>query len=185
MDNNFNDGTKYRATRNLNVSLENPQFNVEDTHDVNLNDNLVSVSVESKNNDHLDSGFNNVKIENYYSNFQNNTVNNQNDIGNGTSDNKVGNEEIIVDTYLNNSDNNLSNNTSVNNNMDYDDSESNIRDNKITYTPVGKSKKKKASLMIPKELLILFILVLIILVFIYIIPSLYEFFRGIRLSIVR
>lgn len=192
MDNNFNYGSdiaKYRATRNLNTSLENPQFNVGDTHDVNLNNN--SFNINKSYNEHLDTGVNNVKVENNYNNFQNNIVNIQNDIDNINYDNSVKKEDIIVDISLNNSDNNLNNNTfvnnitSVNNNINYDDSTSNIGDDKVTYAPISRKKKNKVSLEIPKELLILFILVLIILVFIYIIPSLYEVFRSIRLGIVR
>ena len=54
---------------------------------------------------------------------------------------------------------------------------------KTAYKPTGKKRKKKASIAIPSELKILIILVIIILAFIYVIPSLYEFFRSIRLSI--
>ena len=192
MDNNFNDESdvaKYRATRNLNIEFENPQFNIDDTHDVNLNDNLAGTS-EKFNNQHVDTAVTDIKIEGNYNNFQNNIVNDQNDIVNNTYDNNIDKEEIVVDTSLNDNNTFVNNGINVNNNINYDnikydDSTSIVGNDKATYAPVSKSKKKKVSLAIPKELLILFILVLIILTFIYIIPSLYEFFRGIRLSIVR
>ena len=191
MNNEFNNGsdvTRYRATKNLNTSLENPQFNVGDTHDVNLTNISVNINTETSNKN-LDIGEQLEKIENNYNDFQNSLVSN---VEYSSDNNKLEKQENIIEQSLNNGDNNLNSNTFVNGatsidniNSTYNDFTSNVSDNKVTYAPVNKSKKKKISLMIPKELLILFILVFIILIFIYIIPSLYEFFRTIRLSIIR
>ena len=186
---------KYQATRNFNATLENPQFNTSDTYDVNLGsfDSSSVVQTNAFNDSELNKyntyeGIsNNVEsvieekeVNNTSSSFENNNYN-------AGFNNIVDNGNTFVNNVSMNDDNVTSNNYYVADDIakqtTNDNFEIDTTKQKTAYKPTGKKRKKKASIAIPSELKILIILVIIILAFIYVIPSLYEFFRSIRLSI--
>ena len=183
-DNNFNSNDKYRATRNFNTELESPQFNVNDTFDVNIqnsnNDNYVKAGDYNQINNNYNTSFDN-------SSFNNNVntdsyVNNQNEFNsyNATYVNNnnsfiSSNRESSVDNNFN--DNMISNNDIINGMYSSDNNQ------KVIYTPTSTGRKKKVSFTISPELRILVVLVIILLVFIFLMPTIYDLFNGIRLSV--
>lgn len=194
--NNSSDGSKYRATRNLNTALENPQFNASDTFDVNLGkvNNFSNVQLNVQDNKFDDSKDNqyNVTSGNLNNNVEEKeviktTISSVDNDYNDGANNIVNGVNTFVDNVSINDNNKDANSYYVSNDVDIrggnETLENNIEKEKVTYAPINNKRKKKVSITIPAELKIMIVLVIIILAFIYIIPNLYEFFRSIRLSI--
>ena len=182
-DNGFmNNNTPYKATRNLNTEIENPEMNVNNIVGINIqdsvsdntnipnnyfddkinsNENLVN---NNQVNDNIDTYFNsNESYNNIYSNLPEGYVNN----------NAVDNNTFITDK--------IDNNGNSNDSFSYDGQEE--PSSSDSYHPLYKEKKKQTSFNVPTELKIMIFIVIILLVFIYIIPYLFDFLQEIKLRI--
>ena len=172
MDNNVEKG-KYKATRNLNTAIENPEMNVNGITTVNIQD------ISSNNNKNEDEKIN---LENL--NISNNTIENntnkiepQNIIPE-TNDEEIAKEETkILSKFLNQSQKKISE-TEINDIKNYEENK------KLTqYMPVLEEKKEdNKDSKIPSELLVLGLVVLILLIVVIVIPYIYDFIQNIILN---
>lgn len=165
MDNNDlgNDNVQrteaYHATTNLNTAIENPQVNINNAVDVNIQD------VVNNNN---------------YNQIDNNFSSNNNDIDSNVTD-------FINDVSLNDNTNvEQVNNYVPTNNFDISNTNDEYQatgGNNVSYEPTLEEKKGNSKIAISKELRMMAFVVFILLIFIASIPAIYDFFKGLGLVI--
>lgn len=165
-DNNLNNNVKYKATSNLNTAIENPEINVNNATDVNVQ-GLENNNYFLNNNQEED----NELINNYNENIDNNLNNinsnsNQEDYNNYATNNNIANDT--------NAEKNIENNYITNNNTNY------------TYEPTLSKKKigKEnfvSNLLHSQEFKALIFIVLILCIFLLVMPYIYDFIKGISL----
>ena len=169
MDNNdflfnqFDTGT-YHATANLNTAIENPQFNVNSAVDVNVQGANSTNSYDSGNvgdyqNYTSDFGSSNGESASQYSSFENSYT---------ASDSS----QFVPSSSPEPSDATQS----------YQASDSNA-----SYAPVMESHKKKTveKPEMPSELRVTIIIGIVLLLFIFVVPYVYDFFKGMGLVFTR
>ena len=186
---NNNDNNVYRATTNLNTAIENPDVNINSATDVNM----VSASVYDNNFNIQDNGMviNNVPIQQV--DIMNNVVNqdlNLNssaivnnesvvDYGNVNNNQFIPNMGSNIDMQQVDINNNIDNNNIDNNNMDTYQVDENAK-----YEPIMPTKKKpKRVSVLSNEVKAMMIIIFILLAVVYVIPYIYDFFRGMDLVI--
>ena len=159
-DNELNNSTsRYKATSNLNTAIENPQINVENATDINVQ-NLGYNNIVSSNNN-SNSEF----INNHYSSE------NTNDTTNNISTN---NSAMNINSNINENPQITTNAYSVNNNIDY------------KYEPTLEEKKVDnenffSNLLHSREFKALIFILLVLCLFLLTMPYLYDFIRNIKL----
>ena len=159
-DNELNNSTsRYKATSNLNTAIENPQINVENATDINVQ-NLGYNNIVSSNNN-SNSEF----INNHYSSE------NTNDTTNNISTN---NSAMNINSNINENPEITTNVYSVNNNVDY------------KYEPTLEEKKVDnenffSNLLHSREFKALIFILLVLCLFLLTMPYLYDFIRNIKL----
>lgn len=175
--NNLNNGSinnTYRATKNLNTAIDSPQFNINDTHDVNIQ-NVNNNNFARDNNYINDLG--NSDVASYSNNFDNSSEINNN-LDNVIIDNNSNDNTFINSNVSNEVNDNIYNSTTSDSVSISDNNE------KVTYTPTKKvNNKKKVTVTVTPELKILVMIVGILLIFIFLMPNLYDFIEKIKLLI--
>lgn len=168
LETDSNNEYTYRATANLNTAIEEPQVNIDSMMGVNMYNSDTDVNVYSQ------------KLDNYQVKDFNNFV--------SQADLQLNN---VQSEFISNNNNNNSNSQFIVNekqefNENYNDSDLNLSNNndKVLYKPTMKQKKKPNSgLIISKEVKMMIIIIFILLLFLFIIPYIYDFFRGLQLVI--
>lgn len=201
----FNNSTNpYRATRNLNTEIENPQININSAVGVNIQD-IPETNIQ--NNDTIDKYFDvNLNHPNQQptpnndfqnSNSYNNTNFNNRDFNNLEQNNFNNNNTFInqdIKEQYESSQKTFINPNLANNNIDYnnDYEESNYSSNNEEYVPTNNTthyqptmqeKHKKESLKMPSELKVTIFIVLLLLLFISVMPYIFDFFKTIELTL--
>jgi len=180
--NNSSMENKYKATRNLNTEIENPQINISSAVGLNIKDTL-------NNNIPTNNTINNYFNENLNQNNNelNNSINTASSTNNTNFMTQDNNNFIQTNTINNNDTNNFinTNNTQYNNNFENEsNNESYIPvEEKELYQPTLKEKKKQKSFKIPSELKIMMFIIFILLLFILVVPYIYDFIKEVELSI--
>lgn len=178
---------KYRATRNLNTEIENPEMNINSAIGVNIKDIPTgSDSNAEKINSYFNSNINTTE-ENFNTNFPQNNNTSYDASNVNITKNYNQNQNLFINetnnaNSLNQENNNF--NTSYNNNEkslnDYDKKEQTSN-----YKPTLQEKKKPKSFQIPNELKVMIFIVFILLLFIIIVPYVFDFVKEIELILTR
>ena len=174
-DNNFMNNNQaaspYKATRNLNTEIENPEININ---------SATGINIQESNSDNISSN-------NYFNSQLNNNFNQ-------IEDNKTVSEDSI-ENYINTKESNTfitNENVVTPNNTNYNEQYSEMYDNNITstnkvnnYQPTLKEKKKPKSFKIPSELKVMLLIVGILLLFMTVMPKIFDFISEIELKLTR
>jgi len=168
----LNDVTPYKATANLNTSLSNPNMNINDNMSVNIQENVNStVSTDALLQHETTENTQTIQEE------QPTTENNQGEVVDQNVDQNV-EQEVENEQQI-----------QVNNSLDvteqyYEDQP--VYDMQTNYTTTYISnqempkEKKKFSLKISKDMMVLLIAFLIILIFILILPVVSDLVKNIK-----
>ena len=163
-ENNINNdnNTRYKATSNLNTAIENPQINVNNATDVNVQNlgynNYVSQNDDTSN----DLSNNNYSI----SNTNDIPTTNSSDINSdNNNDSKINNDDTITDTNY---------------------SATNSNDNNYLYEPTLEEKKIDneniiSNLFHSREFKALIFILFILCLFLLLMPYIYDFIKDIKL----
>ena len=172
MDNNVEKG-KYKATRNLNTAIENPEMNVNGITTVNIQD----ISSNNNKNENEKINLENLNISNNTIENNTNKIEPQNIIPE-TNDEEIAKEETkILSKFLNQSQKKISE-TEINDIKNYEENKKPTQ-----YMPVLEEKKEdNKDSKIPSELLVLGLVVLILLIVVIVIPYIYDFIQNIILN---
>lgn len=172
---NNNDNNVYRATTNLNTAIENPNVNINSATGVNL----VSASVYDNNFNIQDNGM-----------AINNVVNQDLNLNSSAI---VNNEPVVDYGNVNNNNNQFIPNmdssinmqqVDINNNIDNSNMDTYQVDENAKYEPIMPTKKKpKRVSVLSNEVKAMMIIIFILLAVVYVIPYIYDFFRGMDLVI--
>ena len=181
---NNNDNNVYRATTNLNTAIENPNVNINSATGINM----VCANVYDNNFNIQDNevGINNVPIQQV--DIMNNVVNQDLNVNSSAI---VNNESVVDYGYVNN--NQFIPNidiiitmqqVDINNNIDNSNMDTYQVDENAKYEPIMPTKKKpKRGSVLSNEVKAMMIIIFILLVVVYVIPYIYDFFRGMDLVI--
>ena len=182
--NNSDSTTRYKATRNLNTEIENPEININSAVGVNIKD--ISPN-NIPNNDNINNYFNdnlnnnlNIQNENNYGNTSQvlpNNINQNSFINPNNNYSTMGNQNTSYDNNINQT---TPNYNELNKSTGYVATITNEE-----YKPTMQEKKKHQSFKVPTELKVMILIVLILLIFIFVIPDIYEFIKGIELTLTR
>ena len=181
---NNNDNNVYRATTNLNTAIENPNVNINSATGVNM----VSASVYDNNFNIQDNGMviNNVPIQQV--DIMNNVVNQDLNVNSSA----IVNNEPVVDygnvnnnQFIPNMDSSINmQQVDINNNIDNSNMDTYQVDENAKYEPIMPTKKKpKRVSVLSNEVKAMMIIIFILLAVVYVIPYIYDFFRGMDLVI--
>lgn len=180
INNNFTNNT-YKATRNLNTEIENPEMNINSAVGVNIQD-LPTNNIP--NNDTINNYF--TSDLNQSNNQDNNNFQNTNNYNNFNNQNNTGNTTFInssSNTFINQNLENQINNNYEENSYTTETSGYVPTDNTNNYTPTLKEKKKKERIGIPSELKVTIFIVLLLLLFISVMPYIFDFVKNIELTL--
>lgn len=149
-----NNNNVYRATTNFNTAIENPNVDIDRAIDVNIGENVDDINVSFNNN--------------ISSSFDNGINNNQSVYINTNIDMKQSNYNVVNDI----------------NNNDFSVVNEKVENSNVKYEPTLKKKKKPSDgLEIPKEVKAMMKIIFILLIFMFVVPYIYDFFRGLGLVI--
>ena len=180
---NNNDNNVYRATTNLNTAIENPNVNINSATGVNM----VSASVYDNNFNIQDNGMDINNVTNQQVDIMNNVVNQDLNVNSSA----IVNNESVVD-YGNVNNNQFIPNMGSNidmqqvdiNNIDNSNMDTYQVDENAEYEPIMPTKKKpKRVSVLSNEVKAMMIIIFILLAVVYVIPYIYDFFRGMDLVI--
>ena len=181
---NNNDNNVYRATTNLNTAIENPNVNINSATGVNL----VSASVYDNNFNIQDNGMAINNVPNKQVDIMNNVVNQDLNLNSSA----IVNNESVVDygnvnnnQFIPNMDSSINmQQVDINNNIDNSNMDTYQVDENAKYEPIMPTKKKpKRVSVLSNEVKAMMIIIFILLAVVYVIPYIYDFFRGMDLVI--
>ena len=181
---NNNDNNVYRATTNLNTAIENPDVNINSATGVNM----VSASVYDNNFNIQDNGMAINNVPNQQVDIMNNVVNQDLNLNSSA----IVNNEPVVDygnvnnnQFIPNMDSNINmQQVDINNNIDNSNMDTYQVDENAKYEPIMPTKKKpKRVSVLSNEVKAMMIIIFILLAVVYVIPYIYDFFRGMDLVI--
>ena len=181
---NNNDNNVYRATTNLNTAIENPDVNINSATDVNM----VSASVYDNNFNIQDNEMAINNVPNQQVDIMNNVVNQDLNLNSSA----IVNNEPVVDygnvnnnQFIPNMDSNINmQQVDINNNIDNSNMDTYQVDENAKYEPIMPTKKKpKRVSVLSNEVKAMMIIIFILLAVVYVIPYIYDFFRGMDLVI--
>ena len=171
----------YRATRNLNTEIENPEININSAVGINIQDSFDNTNISNPDsiNNYLNfnnnNGFTQPEVDNnyqnnsYYPNDYNNNYNMQNN-----------HQETNNSTFINNT--KIKEEQEPNHTISFNNK---TEEPKSQYKPLLKQKKKKESIAIPSELKVTMFIVFLLLLFIVVMPYIFDFVKQIELSLTR
>ena len=175
MNNNYNNEKTpvYKATSNLNTSIESPQINVDSPTSVNISGQGDVNYMNGYNSNDVQMVDNNVvsnanTVNNSYLNFNNSIAESSSYVNSGDSDS----------SFLNKKSNNDSSNYSY---------EPVMENNNYSYEPVMENSREKknnltSNVLHSKELKMLFFIVFLLVLFVLVMPYIYDFFRGLQMG---
>ena len=181
---NNNDNNVYRATTNLNTAIENPNVNINSATGVNM----VSASVYDNNFNIQDNGMVINNVPNQQVDIMNNVVNQDLNLNSSA----IVNNESVVDygnvnnnQFIPNMDSSINvQQVDINNNIDNSNVPFYQVDENAKYEPIMPTKKKpKRVSVLSNEVKAMMIIIFILLAVVYVIPYIYDFFRGMDLVI--
>ena len=181
---NNNDNNVYRATTNLNTAIENPTVNINSATGVNM----VSASVYDNNFNIQDNEMAINNVPNQQVDIMNNVVNQDLNLNSSA----IVNNEPVVDygnvnnnQFIPNMDSNINmQQVDINNNIDNSNMDTYQVDENAKYEPIMPTKKKpKRVSVLSNEVKAMMIIIFILLAVVYVIPYIYDFFRGMDLVI--
>ena len=181
---NNNDNNVYRATTNLNTAIENPDVNINSATDVNM----VSASVYDNNFNIQDNEMAINNVPNQQVDIMNNVVNQDLNLNSSA----IVNNEPVVDygnvnnnQFIPNMDSSINmQQVDINNNIDNSNMDTYQVDENAKYEPIMPTKKKpKRVSVLSNEVKAMMIIIFILLAVVYVIPYIYDFFRGMDLVI--
>lgn len=152
---NFKNNTNiYHASTNLNTAIENPNVDIDNATDVNIQNNLNNTLFNDSSNIFISNDYDrNISSSNIF-------------IPNVSQDNLI-------------NDGNNQNNVNFNNTFD-----NGVVENKVNYVPTIKKKKKPSSgLVLPNEVKAMVVIIVILLIVLFVIPYVYDFFKELNLAI--
>lgn len=184
----------YRATTNLNTAIENPQVSIESMMGVNVynsdtgvnnsyNQNLIdNVEESNKFSNNLDNYGNQIlKNDQSFSNSQDGSFN-----SNMYQDNNQFNDNNVQTDYVTSNGNlgfvSSDEQNTLENVDNYLDDNGGVK--KAVYKPALKQKKKPGSgFEISKQVKMMMFIIFILLLFLFVVPYIYDFFKGVGLVI--
>lgn len=181
-----NDNNVYRATTNLNTAIENPDVNINSATGVNM----VSANVYDNKFNIQDNGVGINNITNQQVDIMNNVVNqdlnvNSNAIVNNEPVVDYGNGNVNNNKFIPNMDSGINMQQVDINNIDNSNMDTYQVDENAKYEPIMPTKKKpKRVSVLSNEVKAMMIIIFILLAVVYVIPYIYDFFRGMDLVII-
>lgn len=159
-NNNYNNDTirPYKATINLNTVIGNPNANINNAMDVNIQ----NVTADSQNTNSIQ----NIPNIPYYRENTNNTPD-------MIQKNEIKKDEVIIPNIEK-----TNNDISVNNNSNINTNENTDYVKKVYITKDNKPKKKTTSLNMGPEFKIVLLIIVILLAFVLLLPMLNDLIMG-------
>ena len=183
---NNNDNNVYRATTNLNTAIENPDVNINSATGVNM----VSANVYDNNFNIQDNGMAINNVPNQQVDIMNNVVNQDLNVNSSAIVNNepvvdYGNGNVNNNQFIPNMDSSINmQQVDINNNIDNSNMDTYQVDENAKYEPIMPTKKKpKRVSVLSNEVKAMMIIIFILLAVVYVIPYIYDFFRGMDLVI--
>lgn len=163
-NNNYNNGnvTPYKASGNLNAAIGNPQVNINDTMNVNIQNMATNVATTSS-------------VQNNNPNFTpNNVIPAANN--NVVPNNNIPNNNVVTHNIQNGTGNNNQYTQNIQPAQMSNPNTSYV--NKTYVSADNKPKKKNISLSLGPEFKIGLLIIVILLVFVFLLPMISDFFNG-------